>query len=746
MQKFLKKAIVFTIVTVLLTVLGSSVLAVDFSEDNTGAHDSVFIAGNPDMYPLEYYDPALNKYRGVLPELYEKISKETGISFTYIYTSSQNKQEYLANNGQVDIVSAHLASDGIKNLEEALKLEYTVDGKVYTAVAGFTSVCPEEVKTSIKGYIASMEKDQLASMTVSFVIGTGERHSIYYIECLVMAIIILVLTFLTIHFHKKFHDLRKKELYRYQYDLQTGIYNAGFFLEKVNTEISPQARKLCYATTICANQTALRKYYSDEEIAALHRYIARVLSEECDRAEFCAKDSDTTFHLIFRAVNREKATERLDILMRKLNKENGVLKDELKVKLHAGVYEFSTKFESANYIFSITKEAFNTAEREDIPFSFATDGLIIAMTHKKSFQKKDVEKMIANGEILYYLQFIVDTDTDTIWGAEAISRWEHPRDGLLMPSQYIELMQQSQTISLLDYYMFEKTCMQLQKWHGTTNDNLHISCNFDRATMSDENFFDKLMAIATKYDIDRSKLIIEITADTTGYDQYNIKHNSQLCAKAGFNVALDHFKRNANTYSTLAEFSAGYLKFDRSFAKKLESESGRSSLKELIATANSMELPIIFEGIESLEQLEQAKALGIHYVQGFYFSRVIPYVEAERFLAGLKRKLSGDEMAEIKKEEIILAVATESTPEDIKSDAIEVISVIWPESAQKAKFYLYSPNGLQVNDGDIVIVPSRNDSHGVEITRRVVVARGNHRVSTSSIHHDLKKIIGVVKN
>ena len=123
MQKFLKKAIVFTIVTVLLTILGSSVLAVDFSKDNTGAHDSVFIAGNPDMYPLEYYDPALNKYRGVLPELYEKISKETGISFTYIDTSSQNQQEYLANNGQVDIVSAHLASDGIKNLEEALKLE-----------------------------------------------------------------------------------------------------------------------------------------------------------------------------------------------------------------------------------------------------------------------------------------------------------------------------------------------------------------------------------------------------------------------------------------------------------------------------------------------------------------------------------------------------------------------------------------------------------------------------------------------
>ena len=744
MQKFFKKALVFTIVTVLLTALGSSVIAVDFSKDNTGAHDSVFIAGNPDMYPLEYYDPALNKYRGVLPELYEKISEETGISFTYIYTSSQNKQEYLANNSQVDIVSAHLSSDGIKNLEEALKLEYTVNGKEYTAVVGFTSVCPEEVKTAIKGYISSMEKDQLASMTVSFVIGTGERHSVYYIECIVMAVIILVLAFLTVYFYKKLSNLKKNVLYSQQYDPQTGIYNAQFFLGMINTELSHQARTLYYATAICANHTELKKHYSDEEIAELQQYIARSLSQECGETEFCAKDIDTTFFLVFKETNREKAVNRLDILMKKLNMENGILKDEHKVKLRAGVYELSEKFESSDYIFNIAKEAFLSAEKEDELYFFATESLIIATTQKKSFQKKDMERILANGEILYYLQFIVDTDTGNIWGAEAMSRWEHPRDGLLMPGQYVELMQQSHTIYLLDYYMFEKTCIQLQKWRGTNNDSLHISCNFDRSTISDENFFDKLLSIASKYDIDRSKLIIEIPADTTGYDQYNIKHNSRLCAKAGFKVALDNFKCNTNTYATLTEFSAGYLKFDHSLIKMLESEIGKNTLKELISHADSMELSIIFEGVESLEQLEQAKELGLHYVQGFYFSHVIPYVEAERFLAGLKRKLSGDEASD-SNEEIVLAFMPNSN-DNTNTDTVEVISIIWSETAHKNKIYLYDPNGLQINDGDTVIVPTMNEKYGVEVTRKALVARGNHRVSTSIIHRDLKKILGVVKN
>jgi hypothetical protein len=177
----------------------------------------------------------------------------------------------------------------------------------------------------------------------------------------------------------------------------------------------------------------------------------------------------------------------------------------------------------------------------------------------------------------------------------------------------------------------------------------------------------------------------------------------------------------------------------------LESESGRNILKGLISTANDMELPIIFEGVESLEQLEQAKALGLHYVQGFYFSRVVPYVEAERFLAGLKKKLSGDETAETS-EEIILAITTETFLEETDKDTIEVISIIWPESARKNKIYLYDPKGLQVNDGDTVLVPTKNEALGVEITRRVVVARGNHRVSASSIHCNLKQILGVVKN
>jgi hypothetical protein len=66
----------------------------------------VFVAGNPDLYPIEYFDEKTKRYDGVLPRLYERISHETGIDFTYIYFSSENQQAYLAKNKQGDMVSA----------------------------------------------------------------------------------------------------------------------------------------------------------------------------------------------------------------------------------------------------------------------------------------------------------------------------------------------------------------------------------------------------------------------------------------------------------------------------------------------------------------------------------------------------------------------------------------------------------------------------------------------------------------
>ena len=76
---------------------------------------------------------------------------------------------------------------------------------------------------------------------------------------------------------------------------------------------------------------------------------------------------------------------------------------------------------------------------------------------------------------------------------------------------------------------------------------------------------------------------------------------------------------------------------------------------------------------------------------------------------------------------------------------VEVIGIVWPERAHKNKVYRYDPNGEQLNEGDIVLVPTRDHHQNKDVVRKAAVAHGNHRVDPEHIKHPLKKIIGVLK-
>ena len=78
------------------------------STEEPAAGQTVYIAGNPDLYPIEYYDSEMKSYQGMLPELYAALSEETGIEFTYIRAGRKNQQSRMAKNRQVEIVSAHV--------------------------------------------------------------------------------------------------------------------------------------------------------------------------------------------------------------------------------------------------------------------------------------------------------------------------------------------------------------------------------------------------------------------------------------------------------------------------------------------------------------------------------------------------------------------------------------------------------------------------------------------------------------
>lgn len=239
---------------------------------------------------------------------------------------------------------------------------------------------------------------------------------------------------------------------------------------------------------------------------------------------------------------------------------------------------------------------------------------------------------IENGEFKMYLQFVVDSKTHKITMAEALSRWVHPEKGLLGPDFFIGAMESLRLISRLDYYIFELACRQLAQWNGTEYGDISISCNFTRATLSEEDCIAKLKEISEQYHFVKSLLAIEITEDTIEENIEIAKKNVRLGKAYGFRIYLDDLGSGCTSLSNLCDYPIDIVKIDRDILLKADTRRGRDLLTGMIALAHHLKLPVICEGVETEEQNTLVSQANCDYIQGWYYSKALHSEECEAFI------------------------------------------------------------------------------------------------------------------
>lgn len=618
---------------------------VSFSKQNAGNSDAVFIAGNPDLYPLESYNEQTGEYEGVLPELFKAISQETGIDFTYVYSSSKNRQEYLAKNKQVDILSAMVKGKVSDEYLQgsSLLVGFALNGESYETHIGFTSVCDASVQETITKYLTGLPQETLTEMAISYVmenpVSTAVPDFVWWLIAGGVLLLVLIIIFLA----QANAKLRAKQNKGGMYEEKTGFYKEDYIVSSLEKLVPIEAQEIYYVSYISVNVEKLLRYYGKETADALTQHIANILRADCGEKEYCARLDDVSFAFVFRAENLELAEERINALTEKINGENNLKDEDYGMHVRTGVHALSFRLPEGQTPFEIAQEAFEWAENNGASYCFSSNELVRERGRKLMLQK-ETARAVRKGEILYYLQYVIDAKTGDVVGAEAISRWQHPREGLLMPSVYLPLMHQAQTISLLDYYMFEKSCQQLELWGKSGLISFFLSCNFDRSTISQEDFFDKLSDIAKKYDIDKSKMILEITEATLESNHDMAHRNTALCIQDGYRIALDDFGNGFSSFKNLLEFNVRYMKLDKSFIRQIASERGKTLLRGLVSAVQRADIKVIFEGVETAEQRDEVARLGVDYVQGFYYSRVIPQIESDRILEVIRAKLRGEDL------------------------------------------------------------------------------------------------------
>ncbi|MCR5427205.1 MAG: EAL domain-containing protein [Lachnospiraceae bacterium] len=236
----------------------------------------------------------------------------------------------------------------------------------------------------------------------------------------------------------------------------------------------------------------------------------------------------------------------------------------------------------------------------------------------------EMEQALKNGEFQVFFQPKVNMVTTQLYGAEALSRWIHPTEGLRMPSLYIGLFEKNGFISRLDMYIFEETCRIKHSWRGKKYEHIPVSVNMSRLHLFNEAFPLELKAIADRYQIPTGELEIEITEGVFIKDNAEMIRMVGLLQEQGFLVSIDDFGSGFSALNLLKDLQVDTIKLDREFLR-LSSDSyrGKKVIRNIIAMCRDLKMDVVTEGIETKEQIDFIMSCGCQIAQGFYYSRPI---------------------------------------------------------------------------------------------------------------------------
>lgn len=598
-----------------------------------GGADSVYVAGNPDWYPIEYYNPDTGCYEGVLPALLEQIGERTGLNFTYICAGKEDQRLHLAKNGQVELVSG-CARDDSQLLAGGMTASGTIltvsqDGQTVGVCFAFTKIAGDGLIDVVEGTLGEISQQEIAGLTVSFVVehpGRTYPKWIFAVELAVILILIIAIAVLTLCLHR----YRKASARNDRYDLMTGIGNKAYFTEYFEKYIPDQYRGLYCVAFIGFDIVRVNQYYGEAEAEDQLYFAANELMLSVGDNEAAARVSGGGFAIARPSSDEREAGAWAEKLLGRLNRYTEKYGKDYRPDFHAGIYMLQPSDRDCETVLFNARQGYQKAVSSNLAYAFSHVEVLRQETEKLQLKKQTLEAL-QNREFRMFLQFVVDGKSGGLFGAEALSRWDHPQKGLLYPGSYIGLMESEKTIAELDFYIFEEACRQLERWQ-TQGRKLSISCNFARITIDYENFIPQLQQIVGRYSFERSNLVIEITEDAMESNKEIAFANVSRCKALGFRIALDDAGSGYTSFSDLRDYPIDIVKIDRSILNSAVNQRGIALLKGMIALAHSLQMEVLCEGVETAAQKDLLRQLDCDYMQGYYFYRALPKEEANRLL------------------------------------------------------------------------------------------------------------------
>lgn len=352
--------------------------------------------------------------------------------------------------------------------------------------------------------------------------------------------------------------------------------------------------------------------------------VAERLRARTRKDDFLARIGGDEFTIILNGIGaKEDAQTAAEKILATLNEPFRVGGQEITIGASIGICTFPDYANDETDLLQQADSAMYAAKRAGRNRAmFFTSDLGQAVRERLTLEN-ELRRALAEGRDLFiHYQPEFDLASGTITRFEALARWSHPTLGSIPPSTFIPIAEESGLIHALGAYVLERACADALSWQATAGQPVQVAINVSSVQFARDTFAAEVMEALRTTGLDPHLLQLELTESSTLIGVDRVTKSMQALREAGVTFALDDFGTGYSCLSYLPELGFDALKIDRAFVKNLlERTETRAMVRTLVSLAQELGMRIIFEGIETLEQLQLIEIMGGHEAQGFLLGR-----------------------------------------------------------------------------------------------------------------------------
>jgi diguanylate cyclase (GGDEF)-like protein/PAS domain S-box-containing protein len=425
------------------------------------------------------------------------------------------------------------------------------------------------------------------------------------------------------------------------YDILTSLPNRALFMERLERALMLTKRRADYTFAVLFLDLDRFKIVND---SLGHIIGDQLLTALARRLEKCLRAGDTVARL-----GGDEFTILLDDL-NTINDVTGVVERIHKALTSAFKLSGYEVFTTVSIGITLSKSSYNHPEEllrdADIAMYRAKalgkarheifDSTMYTQVTKLLELEMDLRRAVERQEFEVYYQPIVLLETCKIIGFEALVRWQHPQRGLVPPDSFIPLAEETGLIIPIGYWVLGEACRQMRAWQiqFPIDPPLTISVNLSTKQFLQPDLIGQINQIMQETGLEASNLKLEITESVLMENIQSATLMLLQLQQMNIQLHLDDFGIGYSSLSYLHRFPSNALKIDRSFITKIGTNGENLEIVQAIVTlAESLNIDVIAEGLETVEQLAQLRAMKCKYAQGYFFSKPLDSKSIETLIA-----------------------------------------------------------------------------------------------------------------